>query len=81
MRTTPLTWWLPWTSTTATTTALMAAGMPESIAASRAALVFGMPMVDGQYLEVAKQPVMPTDILVASADEALARAFCVPGPR
>lgn len=58
-----------------TTTALMAAGMPESIASSRAALVFGIPDVDGQYLAVARQTVMPSDILVATADEALARAF------
>lgn len=58
-----------------TTTALMAAGMPSSVAESRAALVFGIPAVDGRFLEVAKQPAMPSDVLVASADEALARAF------
>ena len=56
------------------TAALSASGLPTSVAASRAALTFGIPNIDTPYLTLAKNTAVTSDVLLAAADDALARA-------
>jgi hypothetical protein len=54
-----------------TVRALIQSGVPDSIAADRASLVFGLTSPDQRYLDVAKSLSIGYDVLEAAADQAL----------
>jgi hypothetical protein len=55
---------------------LMAAGIPEPLAAKRSAMVFGSLGADGDFMAAAKQLAVDNSDLEVVADTALAKEFC-----